>query len=365
MTFTRQSNDRESPGLAILGGLLRMIADALFWTFHPFSPLYVGRGYGYGYNDDRAWRRKQHMREGELPSVPFYEKVNRFVFGPTVTPTDPKAARARILTEIRAKKGRIGLSDVMRVTGLPREQADPLMAKLMLDHEGTVDVSEGGGIVYRFEGLRRTAASEDVPSSPSPAWASPAVLPPLTGNSGTANVGVILLNGLNLLASAWVMHNGLTLSNIALLFSKKPPPVLPYDGMPLVLGLVPFVFSLSLFMLPALRALFRTRRAKRVAQENARLGILREVLARAPKGEPVPDETLRAVYRVATGEEPSSKEITRHVVELGGDVDTGPEGQVRYRFADLETEAEALEEERAFAPEEEARLGKIVFASDN
>ena len=47
-----------------------------------------------------------------------------------------------------------------------------------------------------------------------------------------------------------------------------------------------------------------------------------------------------------------------------GDVDTGPEGQVRYRFADLEAEAEALEDERARASETEARLGKVVFASD-
>jgi hypothetical protein len=364
-TFARQSDDRESPGLAILGGLLRMIGDALFWTFHPFSPLYVGRGYGYD-ADDGAWRREhgRRMRADEPPKVPFYEKVNRFVFGPTPKPVDPHAARARILAEIRAKKGRVGLADVMRVTGLPREKADPLMAKLMLDHEGTVDVSESGGIVYRFEALRRTAESASSEAAPPPAWNSPAVLPPLTGNSGGANAGIIFLNGFNLVASAWVMHHGLTLSNLTLLFSKHPPPVLPDSGTPLVLGLVPFIFSLALFVLPAARAGLRMRTAKQVAQENARLGILREVLARAPKGEPVSDETLRTAYRVATGYEPSSKEITKRVVDLGGDVDTGPEGQVRYRFADLEAEAEALEDERARASESEARLGKVVFASD-
>jgi hypothetical protein len=37
---------------------------------------------------------------------------------------------------------------------------------------------------------------------------------------------------------------------------------------------------------------------------------------------------------------------------------------VRYRFADLEAEAEALEDERAHAPASEAKLGRIVFASD-
>ena len=89
------------------------------------------------------------------------------------------------------------------------------------------------------------------------------------------------------------------------------------------------------------------------------------MLARAPKKEPVSDERLRAVWRVATGAEPSSREITARVVELGGDVDPGPNGEIRYRFADLEEEAEALEDERAEAPEAERRLGKVVFASDD
>ena len=77
------------------------------------------------------------------------------------------------------------------------------------------------------------------------------------------------------------------------------------------------------------------------------------------------DEALKQIVRVATGHEPTSKDITRRVVELGGDVDVGPAGEVRYRFAELEAEAEALEDERAEAPEEEARLGKVVFTSES
>ena len=87
-------------------------------------------------------------------------------------------------------------------------------------------------------------------------------------------------------------------------------------------------------------------------------------LLRAPRKEPVPDEVLQTAYRVATGEIPTSKEITKRVVELGGDVDVGPDGEVRYRFADLEAEAEALEEEREGASDREARFGKIVFTSE-
>ena len=373
LTFARGSNDRDNglgAGAGLMGGLFRAIADAMFWTFHPFSPLYIGGSYNDGFTGVR------HSRERDPNEVPFYEKVNRFVFGPSVPPADPHAMRKRILEEIRAQKGRIGLADVMRVTGLPRDEADPLMARLMLDHEGTVDVAEQGGIIYRFEGLRRTAEAtpedERAPARAArrrAAWDSPARLPPLTGNNGGANVTIALLNGFNMLASGWVLAQGLTVSNLFTLLTYRPPRgapplVLPYDGVPIVLGIVPLVFSVALFVLPTIRAAVRMRQEKKVAEENARLAILREVLTRAPKKEPVPDAALRHAYRVATGVDPTSKEITARVVDLGGDVDVGPEGEVRYRFADLEAEAEALEDERAHAPAAEARLGRVVFASD-
>jgi hypothetical protein len=375
LTFAKGSSDRDDGvgvGASLLGGLVRAIADALFWTFHPWSPLYIGSSYG---DDGFSGARQRRERERDPNEVPFYEKVNRFVFGPPVPAPDPQEMRKRILEEIRVQKGRIGLADVMRVTGLPRDEADPLMARLMLDHEGTVEVAEQGGIIYRFEGLRRTAGSSDLPAygpgarRAAAAWETPATLPPLTGNGGGANLGIALLNGFNLLASAWVVANGLTISNLFTMLTfhparGEPPLVLPYDGVPLALGVVPLVFSLALFALPLARAAVRMRKEKKVALENARLAILREVLTRAPKKEPVTDETLRVAYRVATGVDPTSKEITARVVDLGGDVDVGPEGEVRYRFADLEAEAEALADERAHAPAKEAQLGRVVFASD-
>jgi len=356
LTFARQgSSDRDDgPGIGILGALFRMIAEAAFWTFHPFSPLYIAPGWS-------SAPARRHERAEE--KVAFYEKVNRFVFGPPAPAEDPHEARARVLREIRAQRGRIALADVMRVTGLPRDQADPLMARLMLDHDGDVHVSEGGGIVYRFEALRRSAESEPA-QRPQPAWERLRKLPPLTGNPTGSNVMIALLNGFNLLASAWAISNGLTLSNLALLFDRERPPVLPDDGVPLLLGAIPFAFSVVLFVLPILRAMHRTRAQKRLDEEHARLAVLREVVTRASMKEAVPDETLRAAVRVATGEEPSSKEITRRVVELGGDVDYGPQGEVRYRFAELEADAEAALGERERADEREAQLGQIVFASD-
>jgi len=346
MTFTGSSRDREDRGgVGLASGLFRAIADAMFWTVHPFSPIAV---------ESPAFAAPRD-------ATPFYEKVNRFVFGPAAPAADPHAARATILREIRAKRGRITLADVMRVTGLARDRADPLMARLMLDHDGTVEVGDEGGIVYRFEALRRSA-HEDASASVPPAWTKMPSIPPLTGNAAGSNVGIALLNAFNLLASGWVLSNGLTIANVVRAFSPRHVPLLA-DGIPIALGLVPFAFSLLVFVLPLARALGRFRAAKRVAAERARLAVLREVVTRVPKKELVSDEVLRRAVRVETGIEPSSKEITSRVVELGGDVDVGPEGEVRYRFAELEADEEAAERERAGAPD--AKLGAVVYATDD
>jgi hypothetical protein len=361
------NNNNRSRGGALPGELiyvvLRVLGDALFWTFHPFSPISV-RPYGsYGWQGERARARS---KPSEKNATPFYEKVNRYVFGPPPPVVDAHAMEKTIVAAIRAGKGRIGLGDVMRVTGLPREEADPLMAKLMLDFDGDVVVSDEGGITYRFPSLRVTAdANGAEPRAPEPAWTHSPALPPLTGNEGGANVLVTLLNGFNLLMAIWALDANLTLSKVMAMMQGIPLIKLPYDGVPIALGVVPLVMSILLFALPIGRALLRPRREKKIARERGRLAVLREVITQTTRKEPVDEERVARAWSDATGEKPNDKAIVHEVVRLGGDVDADAQGRVRYRFVDLETESAALEEERAAAEEEEKKAGRVVFASDS
>ena len=366
LTLARQNNSSSSRGFGPLGYVLvRVLADALFWTFHPFSPLAIGRSSswaGLGGREAAAARAK----------TPFYEKVNRFVFGPTPKVLDARASERRVLSEIRAQKGRIGLGDVMRVTGLPRDQADPMMARLMLDYEGDVEVSEDGGITYRFEALRKTASEEKDPR-PAPAWSEKKRLAPLTENPLGTNLLVGALNGFNLLMGLFSLDANLTLARVGHLFEIASaarhvrhaiPVAMPYDGVPIVLGVVPLVFSVAIFLLPLGRAILRPMQARKIAHENGRLGLLREILTRLETHAPLTEPSLKNAWKEAAGSDPQPKELTRAIVDLGGDVDIQESGEVRYRFVDLETEAAALEEERSLADEKEAQVGKVVFGSD-
>lgn len=366
LTLARSSDSRSSRGGGVgleLGAVLfRIIGEALFWTFHPFSPFAVGY---YGYADPVYARapRRQAVENKE----PFYTKVNRFFFGPDQPPPDPRAMEKTILAEIRGQKGRIGLADVMRVTGLPRDEADPLMSRLMLDYDGSVEVSDEGGIFYRFESIRKTVEQKGGEPRPAPAWARLEKLGPLTGNEAGTNLLIVALNGFNLIMSLYALSEGMTFEKLAMLlrgvrFDALHP--LPDTGTAVALGVVPLVFSIALFVLPVLRAIYRPIKASRVARENGRRGLLREVLTGIDKRE-ITDQSLAQAWRSAAGNAPDPKAITREVVALGGDVEIQDDGRVRYRFPDLEAEAAALRAEREAASEEEARVGKIVFSSEN
>jgi hypothetical protein len=370
MAFARQGNDSrrddELPGGALGYAFLRVVSDALFWTFHPWSPVSM-YGYSGGWMSDSDWdaragaARRRRPRE---PGVPLYERVNRFFFGPTPQTENPLEMERRILAAIRTGKGRIGLADVMRVTGLPREQADPLMARLMLDYEGDVGVSDGGGIFYTFPAMRKTAAvspqSDEKP--PEPAWARAEPLAPLTGNSPGTNFVIAGLNTFNLLMGLWGIGNGMTIERVSHLFDRVPHAI-PDTGTAIALGVIPFVFSTLLFALPLARAALRPFRAKAAAEERGRLAVLREVLERVHRKEPVTDRAVGQAWRVATGSEPDTKRIDAQLVALGGDVSLDDKSPGTWKFAELETEAAAVEAEREAASETEARLGKIVFES--
>ncbi len=290
-TFARQGGDsrRDSgglPGGELAYGLLRVLGDAFFWTFHPWSPFSV-----YYSSDGDGWGARRAARS-RGPRVPLYERVNRFFFGPPEPPRDARENERLVLSAIRAGRGRIGLADVMRVTGLSREQADPMMARLMLDYEGDVDVSEDGGIVYRFAAIRKTAADTAHSEPPPPAWTRVRPLPPLTGNPVGTNLAIMALNAFNLLMASSALENGLTLEKVSHMFERVPTPVLD-SGTPIVLGVIPFAFSVLLFAVPLARALARPSRERAAAAERGRLAVLREVLEHLGRKEPVRDRGNR------------------------------------------------------------------------
>src|SRR4029077_13922096 len=111
-------------------------------------------------------------------------------------------------------------------------------------------------------------------------------------------------------------------------------------------------------------ALARPRQQRAALEERGRLAVLREVVEGVRGKKPVTDAKVADAWRRATGRPPPPKRLDRELVALGGDVAIEPSGETRWRFADLESEAVAVEAERAAASDEEAKLGDVVYATD-
>jgi hypothetical protein len=367
----RSDDNRDDGPGAALGVVLRAVAEALYWTFHPFSPVF-------------AWHEPSWVRAPRRRRLPFYERVNRFVFGPPPPPEPEDGVyRQVVMSAIRAGKGRIALGDVLRVTGLPADRAEALVSQLLVDAEGEIDVSEAGALYYRFPRLRQTTGDETAvaPAASAAALVAPRSLPPLTGNEIGTNVMLVGINAFNLVASGAAIANDLTLGRLQDLFtavtSHVPgaPPVMipPADGAPLVLGWIPFLFSAALFAVPVARALRRPRRRRKVEQENGRRALIPLVLGRGDGNETgppaeLPAEVLANAWARGAGRPPTEEELRDAARSLGGELELPPEGssssQLVYRFADRARERAALAEARAAASAEEARAGAVVFASD-
>jgi hypothetical protein len=357
MTFGKNSDRDDSPSLGsslMMHALLRLVMDSLFWTFHPFSPFYVRHDDFYD-----NYRRRQ------APKVPFYERVNRFFFGPEDPPKDPEATAKVVLQEIRAQRGRVGVFDIMRVTGMSKEEADPFMARLMVDYEGDVIVSDEGGIYFEFPQIRKSALNERAVSAP-PIWNHVETVPPFTGNPAGSNMLILMLNGFNLVMSLVAITQGWTLEMLQYRFliapqggSEFPPPP---DGVPLLLGYVPFFFSLALFLIPVARAVLWPKKVREVVAKNGKRGLFKAILNKLRPGG-IKETELAQAWEQQAKVKPSPRELTREVIKLGGEMEINDENVPVYRFVTLEAELNALEKARAKAGMDEVKVGEVVFSS--
>jgi hypothetical protein len=82
---------------------------------------------------------------------PFFRAVRDFVFGPPSVPVSASLEYQNLLGFIRDHDGRITATDAVLLTGLPLDVADRMLLELAVQHNGDVEASEEGVVVYRFD----------------------------------------------------------------------------------------------------------------------------------------------------------------------------------------------------------------------
>jgi hypothetical protein len=254
---SRRSDDG---AIGLVGGLFNMIIRLWFYS----ELLNMDRNYAYG-------RRPVERPRGR----PLHKAIFSYVFGDG----DPNATieqrqRSAVIAFIQANKGVINLEEYIAITGKPPLDADQDITAFCAEFGGSPEATEDGTIVYRFDDLllkaETSARSVAVPYRQ---------LLQFSGNSKKMNRWFAVINTVNLAFGGYFMYNSLipqtgpvTLFNYlhrvtgVLLggASGTQTFILP------VLGVVPVVFSLLFWIIPAVRKLRLKKRNENIKLENLR-----------------------------------------------------------------------------------------------
>ncbi len=349
-----------------------------FWYFF-WSP---GWGRGRPYYGHR-WERRYGSRKG-TPKVPFIKKVFAFVFGPDrPKPTQAQKDRS-VIRLIRARRGVLTATELVQHSGIPLQEAEEELARLMVTHGGDVKVTEDGVLGYVFPELMVSAKGTVTEREPDPAWRRLEPPEEVTGNDAKANAIVAGINTFNLAAASsapWFIF-----------------PRLGIAGDLAWIGLVwvPVIYSALFFAVPALRAIAVSRHNRLRRERNLRKVILGEVFraslirgkarwitlsgtrghlrralptagvkgrnARVPlewaeergvilSESTVPDSLVEAQLQIL-------------LAEFDGEVEEDTTSGVRYRFSSIPIQLQGGETIRKGLSLEKQKVGDIVYASD-
>lgn len=303
-----------------LGGVFATMTDAIFWSFHPL------------WDPTEESGRRPH---------PFYEKVNGFFFGPPRPRDDQRASIRALVAEIRLRRGRIALSDVIRVTGAAPDKADALVSRLLVDYEGHIDVTEEGAILYRFPSLRPSTESTLVEPAPPAIWKKALDVPAFTGNSAGDNAWILALLGFVALLSWGSMSLGLWIW----------------------IADVPFYASVFFAAIVPLRLPWYLRRRRAALAERGRRALLQLAYESACERKGLAEDAAAAAWRAAAGRRLDGKGLQRTLLELGGEAEVSAGAVCTWRFPAIERELAGLAVARAQARDDERSVGRVEFSS--
>ncbi len=302
----------------------------------------------YGHRYERMGGRKRR--------VPFYKKVFAFVFGPDQpVPSQEQRDREHVRL-IRARDGVLATADLVMHTGDAPERAHEELGRLLGALDGDASATPEGEVVYRFPDLMVSAHGRVSATPPDPAWRQLKPSRPITGNSIGSNLAIAGINAFNLAGVA---------SAVLFVF-----PTLGIGGPVAWTALVwfPLAFTILFFAIPAVRTIgVRRDNAKRRA-DNVRRVVLGQVFDAALADEAVTAGGIRErVAEALPDAVPTSTEVERILRDLlaewDGEVETGADGALRYRFARLRSQIEAAAAARAALRYGERRVGEVVYSS--
>jgi len=333
---------------------------SLFWRIWFYSELTKPR-YGYG----TVTQKKESKRA-------MHKAIFSFIFGEDDPNSgwEEKISKA-VITYIQSNKGTISLAEYMAFTGENSMEAEKSILSFCSEYGGSPEVTEEGYIVYRFDDLLLRADSKTFSELTPPVMR----LKTFSANSKSMNTWFVIINAVNLIFGSYFLYQSTVtgslnteiqyrsasylyaFTHLAFEFFTSNPASLIY----IFLGIVPFVFSLFFWLIPACRYFAEKKENNNIKLTNYKRIAFGKIWSSPNNIEinqlSVNVNECRPENTAAAGE--------RAIKELGAisnvEVEQNENGKMVYSFKELENEKHSVEKYRSSIDPSSSQLGKTIF----
>ncbi|GMO46794.1 MAG: hypothetical protein Ta2G_02090 [Termitinemataceae bacterium] len=324
----------------------------------------------YRYNNYNNYNSQAQKPKGK----PLHKAIFSFVFGDgNPNANQEERQKQAVIAYIQANKGVISLPEFMLLTGFEPLQAENKITEYCVQYGGSPEVSCGGTVVYKFDDLLLRPAKKGNAAERSLLGTSAALknLRTFSGNKSNMNTAFCFINGINLLFGSYFLFflfNGVSAnSGGAFLFIMSAHIFASLGITNLVpvmffgLGLVPIVFSLLFWLIPAIRLARINKENEEIKFENLRKYSITYIYNNPLD---VQSENLKVNMKECTPL--NLKQAQDKIInEIGGyykaDVTVTDDGKTSYIIKELENEKTAVENYRATLNTKSSDLGSVVF----
>ncbi|MDR0670576.1 MAG: hypothetical protein LBF95_10890 [Treponema sp.] len=322
---------------------------------------------------DGSHARSAPRRRGK----PLHKAIFSFVFGEPDPSGDADTAEKRaLIARLEANRGLISLPEYMAITGLPPLEAERGILAFCAEFGGSPEATEEGTIVYRFQDILLRAGTGE--GGTGTGWGPLRRPRAFSSNNKTMNTWFGIINSVNLLFGGYFFYQAFNTGIIRTTAQFQASPRLyaitydlaasvlgnPHSFIMVGLGLIPLLFSLIFWLVPALRFARLNGENQNIKKRNLRkigFGKIWEKprgLVPAHIDSPAPECRPRGL----------EAEREKVITEMGSysqpDVEVDETGTTIYSFTELEREKRALEAGRAAVNPEDFKIGKVIFDSE-
>lgn len=348
-------NDRDNRSSNFVGSILRAFLTIFQWnTILGYNNRYYRKdryGYNYQHYQERPSILGRKKSDDPKDNKSFVSSIYDFIFGPPRVELDPLANSQEVASFLKEYKGLITTSEIQALAGWRRTEAENFMTKTLAYFDGEAKISDEATLYGDFHQLIR---NKDKTQGAPIIWYWDEYEPEyeMTGNKGNRDAIIIGMNIFNLVMSVLILSGAFFEAGTLGL------------GLQIALGGFPLLYSISFFLIPALRWLGIRRKQKQQHKENIRKRLMKVIFQTHTRVLSL--EQLTAVANDwRTTEEQLAPAVVDEVmqdtiIDMGGEGFVDNRGAMQYRFDLIGQELDDVDALRA-KKRPDTDLGDVIF----